>query len=151
MNNTILCLTKDVENVKYLTKCKSKEFIIVNNICDFMIYIITKGIPNAISFSHDLVNNHNLLERHQWKIYPELVESGEIDVKEFGETGYDIANWLIKYCSDNNIDLLCKIYVYDKNNQIGEQNIINILNPFMQKCGSFNRVINSDITQILTK
>lgn len=120
---------------------ESHGFTVVRNFAEFVDYIVTKGIPDVISFDHDLGENHYMLQGQQWSIYPELVEQGEVDLNEFGETGYDIAKWFVNYCRDNNIKpKYIQIYVHSMN-PVGTSNIINLLNPFLQECGCRTRVI----------
>lgn len=137
MKNEIKKLYLDDERTPH----KSHGFTVVRNFAEFASYIITKGIPDIISFDHDLGENHLMLKDEQWKIYPELVEQGEVNVSEFGETGYDIAKWFIEYCEENKIyPINTQIYVHSMN-PVGSLNIINLLNPFLQKHGCRTRVL----------
>lgn len=116
----------------------SHGFDVVRNFAEFVSYIISNGIPDVISFDHDLGENHELLQGQQWSAYPELVEKGEVNLNEFGETGYDIAKWLVDYCRENNLKLK-EVFVHSMN-PVGAQNIINIINPFLSEIGSYHRV-----------
>lgn len=111
----------------------SHGFDIVRNYAEFVDYIITNGIPDVISFDHDLGENHYMLKDDQWTVYPELVEKGEVDTHVFGETGYDIAKWLVEYCEEHNLKLK-ETYVHSMN-VVGANNIISLLNPFYQRKG----------------
>ena len=56
------------------------EWIVVRNYFQFVEWITENGLPDAISFDHDL---------------------GEADER----TGMDCAKWLVNYCLDNNLSL----------------------------------------------
>jgi len=120
------------------TPHESYGFTVVRNFAEFVEYIVTKGIPDVMSLDHDLNENHYMLQGNQWSIYPELVDQQEVDVNVFGETGYDICRWLINYCEENKL-ILNEVYVHTMN-PVGAQNMIAVLNPFMQKSGSKYRV-----------
>lgn len=77
---------------------------------EFISYIDRNGLPDIISFDHDLgdIGNH----------------------KE--KTGYDCAKYLVDYCIDNN-KLMPKFYVHS-DNTVGAKNIISLLNNYIKNC-----------------
>ena len=93
----------------------SKKWDIVRTYDEFTQYIIDNGLPDFISFDHDL---------------------GEISYTTFWnddtvieeKTGHDCAKFLIEYCIDNNKQLP-QYYVHSMN-PVGKRNIINLLSNF---------------------
>ena len=84
---------------------KTKGWTIVRNYEEFVKHIEENGLPEEISFDHDL---------------------GE-DIK----TGYDCAKWLCNYCWTNGIPI--PTYNVHSANPVGRDNIIGILKSFEQK------------------
>lgn len=84
----------------------------VLNYEQFVQWIEKFGLPNIISFDHDL----GLVEK--W--LPNYIE----------KTGMDCAKWLIDYCIDNNCELP-KFYVHSAN-PVGADNIRGILNNYLK-------------------
>lgn len=75
------------------------DWFIARNYNEFVTYITESGIPDYVSFDHDLA-----------------------DIKVDGEkTGYDCAKWLADYCFDNGFKLP-KYQVHSANN-VGKKNI----------------------------
>ena len=67
-----------------------KEWKVVKNYDEFVETIQVNGIPNIISFDHDLGMEHYI---HQY------TKPEEIPYDQYTEkTGYDCAKWLINYC-----------------------------------------------------
>jgi hypothetical protein len=83
-----------------------KDWYIVRNYEQFVNWILESGLPEIISFDHDLGDEHYLDQNSQ-----EFVE----------KTGYDCAKWLVEYCMDNNADLP-KFYCHSMN-PVGKENI----------------------------
>ncbi|MCJ7934809.1 MAG: hypothetical protein MUW56_14605 [Chryseobacterium sp.] len=90
-----------------------KDWHIVRNYEQFVNWILDKGLPEMISFDHDLADEHYLKQDSQ-----EFVE----------KTGYDCAKWLIEYCMDKYLDLP-QCYCHSMN-PVGKGNILNILENF---------------------
>ncbi|WP_185288940.1 cyclic-phosphate processing receiver domain-containing protein [Chryseobacterium lactis] len=89
------------------------DWHIVRNYEQFVNRILEKGLPEMISFDHDLADEHYL----------------KSDTGEFVEkTGYDCAKWLIEYCMENDLDLP-KFYSHSMN-PVGKENIIRLLENF---------------------
>lgn len=74
---------------------------------EFVDWITTNGLPDAICFDHDL----------GW-------ESEEVETK----TGMDCAKWLVEYCLDNNLKL--PLYSIQSANPSGKANIDGLLKNF---------------------
>ena len=73
---------------------------------EFVSYIQRNGLPEEISFDHDLGNINGVVQK----------------------TGKDCANWLVGYCIDNNLKL--PKYKAHTANPVGRQNIIGLLDSF---------------------
>lgn len=90
-----------------------RDWHIVRNYDQFVNRILAKGLPEMISFDHDLADEHYL----------------KADPKEFVEkTGYDCAKWLVEYCMDHHLDLP-KFYSHSMN-PVGKENIERLLKNF---------------------
>lgn len=90
-----------------------KNWYIVRNYEQFVNRILEKGLPEMISFDHDLADEHYL----------------KPDSREFVEkTGYDCAKWLIDYCMDHDAELQ-KFYCHSMN-PVGKENIESLLKNF---------------------
>lgn len=76
------------------------DWVIIRTYGDFVDWIVENGLPDYISFDHDL---------------------GE---KEF--TGYDCAKWLVDYCMDNGFDI--PEFQSHSANPVGRKNIVSYLN-----------------------
>ena len=76
-------------------------FIGLRSYAEFVTYIETNGLPDFISFDHDL---------------------------GLQESGYDCAKWLVAYCLDNEMKL--PDFVVHSQNPVGKINIESLLNNF---------------------
>jgi hypothetical protein len=107
---------------------KTEGWEIVRSYDEFVNYIEKNGIPDEISFDHDLSREHT-------KYY---FDNGGHDNPpdplgvEFEEkTGYDAAKWLCDYCWTNGIPL-SKWNVHSAN-PVGSANISAVLKNFEKK------------------
>ena len=95
-------------------------WIVVRNYEDFCNYIKENGLPNIVSFDHDLADTH----------YNQDNQTGKLDYDSFKEkTGYHCAKWMTDYMLDNNIYELPICYVHSMN-PVGRENIISLLRTF---------------------
>lgn len=94
-----------------------KEWVIVRNYDEFVEYITEHGLPELVSFDHDLALVH--------------YEGGKESFEYYPETGYDCAKWLTDYCIKNNLQL-CSYLVHSMN-PAGTENIKEHLNNFKNK------------------
>lgn len=76
-------------------------YIGVRSYAEFVTYITNNGLPDFISFDHDL---------------------------GLEESGYDCAKWLVNHCLDHNFRLP-KFDVHSQN-PVGKQNILSLLQNF---------------------
>jgi hypothetical protein len=82
---------------------KSEGWVIVRNYLQFINYITENGLPDMVSFDHDL---GNAIDR----------------------TGYDCAKWLCEYCMEN--DLALPEFNIHSGNPVGRDNIESYLESF---------------------
>lgn len=103
-----------------------EEWKIVRNYDQFVDYIKKNGIPDLISFDHDLA------EEHMKDYFDQMLNMGCQFPKyeSFKEkTGLDCARWLIEeYCQPNN--LLLKTCSVHSHNPVGATNIQSYINGF---------------------
>jgi hypothetical protein len=101
---------------------------IVRTYDEFVDYITKNGVPDEISFDHDLADEH---------YDPSMYLSSSIYVGKYDsfkeKTGYDCAKWLSDYCV-NNIVPMSKFYVHSMN-PVGRDNIRSVLN-------TLNKILN---------
>lgn len=109
---------RNVDEVFYYTNNKvylEDGWDIVRNFDEFKEYIKINGIPNIISFDHDLADIH----------YTKQLKYNEYEEK----TGYHCMYWLINYLLDNNIFKLPICYVHSMN-PVGKKNIESLISTF---------------------
>jgi hypothetical protein len=96
-----------------------KDYLIVRNYDLFVKTIKHKGIPDFISFDHDLADQH----------YGDGLKNDNIKYDKYTEkTGYDCAKWLVNYCGENNLNL--PEYMVHSLNPVGAKNILMYLNSY---------------------
>ena len=88
---------------------KTDGWVIVRNYHDFVEWITNNGIPDEVSFDHDLSDN----------------KSG----REY--TGYDCAQWLCQYCWENGLPI--PKWNVHSGNPVGRDNIQFILRSFEKR------------------
>lgn len=108
----------------YMPRCQyyvDREWAIVRNYDEFVNTILEKGVPQAVSFDHDLADDH-------YKIY----DRGEtiLDYSNFTErTGYHCAKWLIEYCIDHNKEIPIAVFIHSRN-PVGSKNIESLFTTY---------------------
>ena len=105
---------------------KSDGWEIVRNYEDFVNYINENGLPDEISFDHDLGED----------LAKEMVENGMKKkkarlLKKEAKSGYDCAKWLCEYCWGNGLPL--PSWNVHSANPVGRDNIIAVLQSFEKK------------------
>ena len=91
------------------------DWIIVRNYYAFITIIEKKGIPDIISFDHDLADIHY------------KVQDFDYDREDYEKTGYHCAKWLIDYCLDN----LLRYPNFEK--ELPKKIIVHSMNPYGSK------------------
>lgn len=90
----------------------SNDWVIVRNFWEFCNYIQKFGLPDFISFDHDLADEHYV---------------SDLNYDDYNEkTGYEAAKWLVDYCFDNKKPL--PDFVVHSANTVGKVNIESYLN-----------------------
>ena len=106
------------------------EWVIVRNYNEFIKTIKKDGLPEFISFDHDLgiesmsaYNEfcHNYDNGILDNTYPNYITMNE-------KTGFHCAKWLVEYCMDNKLKL--PEYTIHSINIVGKSNIIGLLENF---------------------
>lgn len=94
-------------NVTWITMPGDRAYQIVRNYDQFVQHITTNGVPDFVTFDHDLADEHYaaMLRDCQLNSTGQLlfaVAETLVDV-DYGveRTGYDCAKWLVDYCADN--------------------------------------------------
>ena len=101
------------------------NWVIVRNFGDFVKKIEKDGLPEMISFDHDLKDLHY----YHYNTY--TVYTGVIDYTVLEGTGFECAKWLTRtYLIDNNLS--CPEILIHTQNTVGAENI-------RQEFESFNR------------
>lgn len=104
----------------------NKTWIIVRNFNEFIQYIIENGLPDLISFDHDLADEHYVPSKYWYDYEASKKYQEQQNNKE--KTGFDCAKWLVDYCIDN--DLKLPSYLSHSMNPVGRDNILGILDNF---------------------
>jgi hypothetical protein len=110
--------------VELRTLYRTKEWVIVRNYKDFVETVLSQGIPEMVSFDHDLALIH--YDPSTWKESFSYQE----------ETGLDCAKWLCDYCQENNLPL--PQYLVHSANPVGKENIVVYLERFKKFCDENN-------------
>ena len=97
----------------------TEGWIIVRSFEDFVKWIEENGLPDEISFDHDLADIH-----YDQKSMKETFKYHE-------KTGYDAAKWLSEYCWTNGIPI--PTWNVHSANPVGRDNIIQLLKSFEKK------------------
>lgn len=79
------------------------EWDLVLNYTEFVKYIEINGLPDVISFDHDLADEHYVPQEY-WEPYEKSAEY-QSNQKYTEKTGNDCAKWLVEYCINNKLDL----------------------------------------------
>ena|ERR1035437_2698924 len=99
-------------------------WVIVRNYNDFVRTIERDGLPQSVSWDHDLSDEH--YKEYAWAHDDKNLKKGQFQYDKMKErTGYDCAEWLANYCVDKQLNI--PIYYVHTLNPIGAKNIISIL------------------------
>jgi len=105
-------------------------WFVVRNYDEFCKWIIENGIPDLISFDHDLA------DEHMNDYFNQVAANGyqQPDYSAYKEkTGMDCANFLVEYCQKMNVKL--KQCCVHSHNPVGASNIQNFINGFKKHMG----------------
>jgi hypothetical protein len=98
-----------------------EDWDVVRTYNEFIDYITKNGVPDEISFDHDLADEH-----YNPSMYESKEKYGKKSESFREKTGYDCAKWLAEYCIKNIIPMP-KCYVHSMN-PVGRENIQSVLN-----------------------
>ena len=98
---------------------KTEGWTVVRNYEEFVKHIESNGLPEEVSFDHDLA-----------EIYYDSEKGKEIFTYH-EKTGYDCAKWLCEYCWNNGLPI--PTWNVHSANPVGRDNIISILTSFEKK------------------
>jgi hypothetical protein len=107
-----------------------EPWYVVRNYDEFTAWITENGVPDMISFDHDLA------DEHMDDYYQQIAQQGyqHPSYELFTEkTGLNCADWLISYCQDNKTSL--KKCCVHSHNPVGAANIQSMLNGFKKHMG----------------
>ena len=110
-----------------VTWCKIRNdhhYNIIRSYKEFVGHISTFGVPEYVSFDHDLADQH----------YGHGLNNDEIPYDRYSEkTGYDAAKWLVDYCIDKGL----KFPDFDVHsmNPVGKENILSLLDNYKNSKG----------------
>jgi len=107
------------QNMNYI----NLDWMIVRSYDQFVKYIKLNGLPQMVSFDHDLADEH----------YQYLLKQHDVDYTKYKEkTGMECVKWLCDYCLDNNHKLpICLIHTQ---NLIGGKNMFEYIKNFKKNC-----------------
>jgi hypothetical protein len=115
-----------------------EEWYVVRDYNQFVEWVEKNGLPDYISFDHDLKDEH--MEDY-WKYQFKGIPT--IDYDTFTEkTGLDCAKWLVDYVEKNKTNLPRLLGVHSAN-PIGASNIQNFLNGYKKHIGQEENVFIS--------
>lgn len=131
-------------DVTWLSYPEDIEWYIVRNYNEFVEYTISKGVPEYISFDHDLALEH-YTPMEYWDNYSESKKYQEAqNYKE--KTGKDVAEWLCNYCEENNIEF--PSYSIHSLNPVGKDNIQKTIATYLIKAYWRNNKPGIDVNRI---
>ena len=104
-------------------------WVVVRSHRELVEIIKERGLPNLISFDHDLADEHyHPIECQDVYEYDEEFWKNFYKAAYKEETGYHSAQWLVDYCIDNQEKL--PEYLAHTQNPVGKENILSLLNNF---------------------
>ena len=114
---------REPKDVKWLD-LPPYNWVVVKNVNQFVQTVKSKGIPETVSFDHDLADEH--YEEYTAAHDERMLSYGKIRYDRFTEkTGYDAAKWLAEECIARNAPI--PSYFIHTLNPIGKENIRSIL------------------------
>lgn len=100
---------------------------VVRNYQEFIEQIVLHGIPNIVSFDHDLGEEHiNYYFDNGGRENP----PDPLKAKFKEKTGYDCAKFLVNYCTENGLPM--PEYLIHSSNPVGSENIRAILKRYTE-------------------
>ena len=116
----------DVYRYTQQTMFLQKKWEIVRSYIEFVQWITINGLPDFISFDHDLADV--LYNSSHLSTDDENLKEEEDVQRHTEKTGYECARWLVDYCLDNNLN--CPKFYCHSMNPVGKDKINGLLNQF---------------------
>ena len=106
---------RNPQDVTWAVMPTCNKYDVVRSYDEFVAYIISFGIPEYVTFDHDLADEH----------YFAMTKENNGEAAEYGheKTGYDCAVWLTDFCFDRQLKF--PLYGVHSMNPIGKDRIIN--------------------------
>jgi hypothetical protein len=104
---------------------KNWKWSIVRSYDEFVTFIETNGLPEFISFDHDLADEHYAPKEFWDDKYNDWAAGQNFKEK----TGLECAKWLVDYCMDNELDL--PDYYIHSANPVGAKNIYDYFESYL--------------------
>lgn len=126
--------TRNLEDIKWI-EYPDDGVSTVRSYDEFVKYIEGEGLPDLISYDHDL--GANLLIKQEI-----LDENGELQVyttEIICKSGLDCAKWLVAHCDRYGLDI--PAYVVHSMNPIGKANIISYLESHKRSIKQINSLL----------
>ena len=104
-----------------------KPYMVVRNYDEFVQVIINHGVPEFISFDHDLADEHYQTMLKDMQVNSEMhltfILKESITDIDYGpeKTGYECAKWLVEHCADNGYKF--PLYTVHSMNPVGSERI----------------------------
>ena len=105
-------------------------WIIVRNYDEFVDYITNNGIPDVISFDHDLGEEH--VKDYIEQVFKNNYQNPDYD-SYTEKTGLDCAKFLCEYATSMNQEI--KTCIVHSQNPVGAYNIMHYINGFINHMG----------------
>lgn len=116
----------DERNISNVTWCElpskiTNNWVTVRNFNEFVRTVLSFGVPDFVSFDHDLADEHYVAMLKD----VELNRNGLINTVDYGpeKTGYDCCKWLVDFCEERNLKF--PPFQVHSMNPIGRERIIN--------------------------
>jgi hypothetical protein len=110
------------------------QYCVVRNYEGFCRTITERGLPESVSFDHDLGKEHYKSILNNFK---DLEENYEKTIDSYKEkTGYHCAKWLFEYCLEKRLNLP-RFHVHSMN-PVGAERIRNLLESYDKTYRAFH-------------
>lgn len=116
-------LNNFISSSEILKLYNETDWVVVRNYEDFVKIIKKNGLPEIVSFDHDLGEDVARL-----KVEKGISKRKARSEKKETNSGYDCAKWLVDYCSKHSKNL--PKYLCHSMNPVGKDNILNYLRNF---------------------
>ena len=96
------------------------EWVLVKSYDEFVEYVTEHGLPDLVSFDHDLADVHY-----------DVADPSDADYDSFAEkTGNHCVKWMVKYCMDNDLDF--PSFLLHSDNVVGRENMLSYITNFIK-------------------